>query len=226
MHNREYSSDAFNQQKLLIRNEENLTIFDVGACIGEISLKYRSLFPESELYAFEPYYDSFIILEQRLISLRKVHMYNFAFSNVNGKSQFNCNKFPPTNSLLESSLKADHYWGEELLDTIKLTNVETKTIDDFCYQKSINKIDILKLDTQGSEYMILEGARSMLKNNLISMIYMEVILVETYKNQKLLSEITDFLDQFNYRIFNIYNPRISENRELNQVDIIFLPKGA
>ncbi len=223
MINREYHPDAFEQQKLLIGTDEKVTIFDVGACVGEMSLKYKSLFPKAELHAFEPFSESFQILQQKLSSVNNCRMYNFAFSNVDGHSNFNCNKFSPTNSLLESSPKADEYWGEELLDTIAVTKIKTKTIDDFCSENEIRKIDILKLDTQGSEYQILEGASKMLNNKLISMIYMEIILVETYKNQKLFPEITDFLDQFNYRIFNIYNPRISKNQELNQVDVILLP---
>ncbi len=55
---------------------------------------------------------------------------------------------------------------------------------------------------------------------------MEIILVETYKNQNLFFEITDSLDHSKYRLFNIYNPRISKNHDLNQVDAIFLLTGS
>ena len=220
-----YSTDAFEQQKLLLEELSKPVIFDVGAYVGDVSKKYLSLFPDALIYAFEPFEDSYKKLKSNVKKIKNININNIALSDRIGKAGFNVNEFSPTNSLLESSEKGQHYWGKDLLDTRKVVKVKTTTIDEFSSKKAIPRIDILKLDTQGTEYMILEGARTMLNNNAISLIYMEIILVETYKGQRLLPEITDLLATSGYRLFGIYNPRISKTYDLNQVDAIFIPYG-
>ena len=47
-------------------------------------------------------------------------------------------------------------------------DVKTDTIDNFCEENSVNSIDILKIDTEGSEIEVLEGSKKMLnKTNII-----------------------------------------------------------
>lgn len=223
---RYYNNDAFEQQRLLLQELSRPVIFDVGAYIGDISKKYLSLFPYAIIHAFEPYDESYKKIEQNLKNFNNIRTYNFAFSNKCGRSAFNINKFHPTNSLLKSSNQGEKFWGKDLLDTQNIISIETTTIDDFCSQQNISKIDILKLDTQGSEYMILEGARNMLDKKNISLIYMEIILVETYLGQRLFPEVTDLLALSGYRLFGIYNQRISKTNDLNQIDTIFIPSEA
>ena len=43
----------------------------------------------------------------------------------------------------------------------------------FCIKNNIDKIDLLKLDTEGSEYEVLLGGRKMLLNNKIKTIFFE-----------------------------------------------------
>ena len=50
--------DAFIEQRRLI-DKEAITIFDVGAHFGSITARYRELFPEATVYAFEQFPDSF-----------------------------------------------------------------------------------------------------------------------------------------------------------------------
>lgn len=219
-----YLNDAFSQQKEMLIENKDMIIFDVGACVGNISEQYTKLFENSQVHAFEPYTQSFLKLQEKATKNIKIKANKLALSNVKGEQILNINSFDPTNSLLDSHEKASYYWGKKLLDTVEQEKVGVETIDSYCKKENIKKIDILKLDTQGTEYKVLEGAKKMLLKNAISLIYMEIILVDTYIGQKTLPEITDFMDSFGYRLFNIYSPLISTNKELNQIDVIFILK--
>ncbi len=58
--------------------------------------------------------------------------------------------------------------------------VKTKSIDVFCRENHINHIDLLKLDTEGNEFNVLNGAKTILSENKINAIYTEI--TETKEN--------------------------------------------
>lgn len=222
LENREYVKDAFSQQKRLIGFENKKIIFDVGAYKGEISEIYTRLFPNNEIHAFEPYNESFSFLLKKSEIFTSIIPNHIALGNSIGKKYLNSNIASPTNYFLETHEKASYYWSANWCNTVEKIEVNVITIDYYCRKKNISRIDVLKLDTQGYEFEILSGAEHMLSTNKISLIYLEIILSSTYINQKSLAQITDYLDTFGYRLFNIYNPVISENKELNQLDVIFI----
>src|SRR6185312_11125048 len=105
------------------------------------------------------------------------------------------------------------------LDKIKIDSV---TLDDFVSQNGIGKIDILKMDTQGTEYQILEGAYRCLQMKKIGLIYLEIITMNTYQKQKNLDEILLLLRINGFVLYNFYNLTYTNLGELRQVDAIFL----
>lgn len=61
--NRRNFKNAIIDQQVLISEKKNVIIFDVGAHIGETIKKYKSTFPNSKIYAFEPYPNSYKFLK-------------------------------------------------------------------------------------------------------------------------------------------------------------------
>ena len=52
-------------------------------------------------------------------------------------------------------------------------DVKVKTLDDFCHEKKIQKIDLLKIDVEGHELQCLLGALDLLKQDKIKAIQFE-----------------------------------------------------
>ena len=59
-------------------------------------------------------------------------------------------------------------------------------------------IDLLKIDTQGSELDVLKGAGDLLNNT--SYIECEVEFVPLYKDQPLFQDIEDYLKSYNFKL--------------------------
>jgi FkbM family methyltransferase len=196
-------------------------IFDVGAHVGDITKIYRRCFPLATIHCFEPSPQSLHDLRVNLKDDSRSHCHNVALSEKNGTGLLNINMSPGTNSLLPSAAEAAFYWGEALLDTISQVEVKTTTVDSFCHEQGISHMDILKMDVQGGEYSVLLGAKGMLSNKNIALIYTEIIICPTYEGQHKLHDYLALLDSYGYSLLDFYHP-IWHHHQLIQCDAIFL----
>jgi len=213
--------NEFETQKKLIKIEDPI-IFDVGAYIGGVSSIYRKLFPNATIYAFEPYKESFNELLNVSEKLKLIP-YNKAISNINGNIEFNINAAAQTNSILSTHPDGDRIWDSMgYVNNLNKTIVESITIDTFLENNNIEKIDILKLDTQGTEYMVIEGAVNSIKENRINIIYTEIITLPTYIGQKYLDEVLNIFRINDFNLYDVYNQSYTNDNKLRQVDAIFV----
>ena len=99
-----------------------------------------------------------------------------AFSNNKGTKKFYLNTFfPASGSSLNTIHVKDKLWNftrklvtGNFKKQFESFDVRTDTIDNFCEENGVNFIDILKIDTEGSEIEVLEGSKKMLnKTNII-----------------------------------------------------------
>lgn len=212
--------NAFKDQ-LKIIGSNSVTIFDVGACTGEVTFQYNYLFRNSIIYSFEPFIPSFEILQKNTSKLPNIKCFNVALSDVSGQIDFHVNKSYTTCSILATHPDSGKNWNEEALCTTEKIKINSITLDDFIVQNQIEKIDILKLDTQGTEYQIIEAASKSISQNKISLIYLEIIIMTTYQQQKSFDEILLLLRSKGFVLYNLYNYSYTNLGELRQVDAIF-----
>jgi len=142
-------------------------IFDIGANIGAASFFFAEHYPESKIYSFEPAKDLLPILRKNLNGYKNVSIIKKAVKNVNNKKS---KLFIDSHNYDGSSLHSE-YINKNNLNVNNFEIVETINIADFCLEKKIKEIDILKIDAEGSEQDILYS----LNNNIskISVIYCE-----------------------------------------------------
>lgn len=209
---------AFEVQRELCQKAHAI-IFDVGANIGQTVSVYRRLFPTSQIYAFEPFPDSFLALSQSTAQDQNTMSFPLALSDRSGDATLFSNTDAVTNSLLETVAGAERFWGD-VVTTKNAVSVTMDTLSNFCRTHLIDYIDILKIDTQGTELSILRGASNMLKLKAIDLLYFELIIAPTYKNQTRIDECFSFLYSMGYRLVNLYNLWQKDN-ELLQCDVLF-----
>lgn len=221
--NKNSVNDAFVMQKHLTKDtHKELIIFDVGAYDGGTSLEYKNIFPNSKIYSFEPFPDSFSKLVKNTSRYKDIIAINKGIGEKDGIAKFNSNSSAPTNSLLDTHESGSTIWGTDLLNTAKKIAVELTTIDSFLEIHNIAKIDILKMDVQGAEYMIMKGAKKTIERGLINMVYTEIITLPTYKEQLNFDEMVNLMRNFGFTLFNFYNFSLTDKGQLRQVDAIFL----
>jgi len=215
-----FKEDAFIVQRDQL-NGQVKTIFDLGANRGDTVARYLQLFPSAMIYAFEPFIESFKILNERFKENPRVTCHALAISNREGENIFYVNKNVDTNSLLrpkETGLSSDRQ--VENKDQIK---VQATTLGKFCLTNGISTIDILKMDIQGGELAALQGVENLLKDQRIKLIYTETYFIQQYDQQPLFHDISKFLFNYNYVLKDIYSP-IYGKGNLSWADVIFVSK--
>jgi len=214
-------NNAFTAMQRLLAGTENPIIFDVGAHSGYVSKTFRDLFPTAEIYAFEPFEESFEILKENSASDPGIHVFNFGLSDRDGPQAFHSNLDSGTNSLLSTHESGAQTWRAGLFDTQKIIQAQFKTIDSVVAEMDIQKIDILKLDVQGAEHRVITGAADACKRGMIRLIYSEIITQPTYNDQKRFDEALAPFYNNSFDLYNMYNLNTTSEGRLRQIDAIF-----
>ena len=140
-------------------------VLDVGANIGAISLKLAQILPQAIIYAFEPTHYAWKKLTRNLtlnptLGERIYPIQSFVGEESLKETDFKAFSSWPIDSLKENSAKHKIHLGEE-----KEANSSQISIDDFVKLKNIQKVDLIKIDTDGYELNVLRGAVNTLKNH-------------------------------------------------------------
>jgi FkbM family methyltransferase len=194
-------------------------IFDVGAHVGLAASRYRELFPRATIHCFEPFPESFEQLKSSVGELQPIEFHPVALASTDGQAEFSVNRNSATNSLLPSDQEAARYWRNDAPKTTGRLAVPTRTLKSFAREHSISRIDILKMDVQGGEYDVLQGAADLLTQQAIGLIYMELITAPTYVGQHRMREYLELFDGAGYELFDFYNFG-RRNGRLIQTDVI------
>lgn len=189
---------------------------DVGAQTGCFSLLAK-YFPNSKWYAFEPLRDAADALQENSIlnDIKNLTIYSKAVTNYIGKATL---KLPAMNQ-----------WGLATIGSnvirfnpIQEREIDCITLDSFVVSQNIKKVDFIKLDTQGSELLVLEGAQKLILRDhpIILMANNKTNMKQCNVNKKTLYNflqkmgytwesvgLEDILCTHNAKIQKIKNPR-------------------
>ena len=171
--------------------KKSKNVLDIGANIGFSTLKFKEINNNLNILAFEPQVSMYKLMVKniRTNNIKNVKVYNFGLSNENQKHNFHSNiNYPGNGSIkkLQPKLKTN----KKMIKFIKGDNLIK------------NKIDFIKIDTEGSELLVLKGLEKTIKK------YKPVILCEILNKWTHVfninpNEIILYLHNFGYGFFGI-----------------------
>jgi FkbM family methyltransferase len=92
---------------------------------------------------------------------------------------------------------------------VRRETIELMTLDDWCADNAVDQVDLVKLDTQGSELDILRGAKRTLEH--VSVVQAEVEFNPMYKGQPLFGDVDRFLRDRGFVLWHLDN--LSHHRQ-------------
>ena len=149
------------------------TIFDVGANDGQTALELREAFPEAHLHCFEPTPSTHARLTGRLAGMPRLSLYPVALGATAGTAVLHCFESSLLNTLAADAPFIQRFPGVTESATGQV-EASVRTIDEVCRSEKIDRISLLKIDTEGFELEVLRGAEGMLTAGKIDFIVAEI----------------------------------------------------
>jgi FkbM family methyltransferase len=145
----------------------NDVCFDVGANIGVYTLVMSDLAPQGHVHAFEPSSMNFGFLQQNISNNRLLNAspHRLALGNKTGSGNFHyLPEFAGCSFAEDQTVDTNpdriiqRAWGAQWLRVTEA--VEFITLDRWAAQNSIDRLDFMKMDVEGSERFVVEGGKT------------------------------------------------------------------
>jgi FkbM family methyltransferase len=170
-------------------------VFDVGANDGRTILRLNDLLSRPRFLAFEPASATYQTLVEQTARFPNVRTFRLALGATSGRQTMYLNAIDAMNSLSPG-------WSTAHKDT---EVVEMKTIDEVMNEQGIEFIHLLKVDTEGHDLAVLQGAEAALRAARIAVIQVEVGVDQLPKAFPSLEEVRRHLETRQYFLYGIYN---------------------
>lgn len=200
-----YDNSLFNAQLRLFDRASAVCIIDAGAQHGQTSHQYLEVFPHCRVIALEPESANHAMAAATLAPFgERVELIRAGLSNADGAADLQVTSHSGAHSLLEVG---DMRYYDEPVTLLPSERIQTVTIDSLCRSRSIDLLDILKMDIQGGELMALQGAHQMLSRGAVRAVVLEVLFQPLYRNQPTFWDLAHHLQQYGYALQGLYEPQ-------------------
>lgn len=153
---------------------EGMTVFDVGANVGELTLLFsRFAGASGSVHAFEPTGRGFERLEAvcRAASLRNVRLNRLALAEKEGPLSLHVYDGDYLSWSTRAVRPLEDYGIH--VEPPSVEEVPATTLDLYCERHGVAEIDLLKVDVEGAEFQVLSGARRLLDERRVRRVTFE-----------------------------------------------------
>ncbi len=176
--------------------KSGMIVFDIGANIGLYTLLFsKKVESEGRVFSFEPSPEAYFRLKQNVVlnKINNVKLYNMGISDKTGNSEFFICEDDAYNSLGK----------KPMMPIVKTIDVPITTIDEFCLKEKINKVDLIKIDTEGAEFLVLKGAEKLLTSDNAPILICEYNRLTEEGYDYKITDLYDYLVKIGYLIYEI-----------------------
>lgn len=193
-----------------------VTIFDVGANVGQTALALRSNFPKASIYCFEPFSKSYQALVSNLATDKQSKLYQLALGAEPGSSKISITEDSVANSLL--------HFGNGSYSQYE--DVEVETVDRIMDKEKLSQIDLLKTDAEGYDLEVLKGAREALRKKRIQFIFTEATIRDDDLQRTNFFALYDFLKGYGMNLYALYDLYyLDQPVRINYFNALFVSKS-
>jgi FkbM family methyltransferase len=189
--------------------EQPLGLIDVGS-LGGVHPFVEPAASLVQALCFEPDEEGFHALQRQYASAAPyaaVKVLQDALGGTAAKERkLYVSKVPTNTSLLEPNPRFIERYAAERFKLDKVISVATRPLDDIAFSGELAGRpfgELIKLDTQGSEHEILEGARRVLRERCV-FVACEVEFFQVYRGQKTLTDVDLLLRGEGFSLYGLY----------------------
>jgi FkbM family methyltransferase len=197
------------------------TVIDAGANRGQFAVYAARRFPQATLICFEPLPEPRAQLTRAVGAGERLRVSEFALGMTNEDAAFHVSAADDSSSLLPiGQRQRDAFPGTGERTTI---SVQVRRLDEVLHTEELAAPVLLKIDVQGGELGVLQGAARLLGS--IHAVVVEVSFVELYSGQALADDVWDYLRGFGFSCRGAWSLTYGAGGECLQGDLLFAGRG-
>jgi FkbM family methyltransferase len=178
-----------------------LTLIDIGAR-GGLQPNWKRAQGHLRLVGFEPDPAEYARLAAAADPRRAVYI-NAAVGREAAELTLNVGREGGTSSLLEPNLAfLRRFPRPERYEVVKRVPIATDRLDVLLPRNGVDDPDFIKIDTQGAELPILEGARETLAHSIVG-VEVEVLFAPLYHGQSAFGDVDALLRGLGFQLFDM-----------------------
>ena len=199
------------------------TILDVGSNKGQFARHISSLFPEAQIYCFEPLPGPYKELKKWAEKQRsqKIKTFNIALGDREGTSEILTHiQHTPSSSFLRTTSVCENLYSftkEKLTTPVNLTTLDKWTKN---LPRPLLPEILIKLDVQGYEERIIRGGQKTFIDAKACIL--EVCLDHLYEDQSTFKDISLLLYDLGYHYAGNLDQSYADNGHVIFIDAIFV----
>jgi FkbM family methyltransferase len=204
--------------------EDIEVVFDVGANVGDMTLRMLDVFPRAIVYSFEPCTSTFEVLRSRVEDsphAGRARLFKHGFGAISETKGLHVTSHHGANSLLDISPEyheANPHVQEHAIEEITLLRM-----DDFVRDRGVEHIDLVKIDVEGAEAEVISGARETLSSR-VDTVFCEVTFVRHPRSRGEFVRIFQLMHDCGFAPAEIYDVAQGDAGtvwRLGQLDCVF-----
>ncbi len=176
------------------------TVLDIGANVGQSAEKFVRAFPQATIYSCEPVAATFAKLEARDFPDR-VHRFHIALGAKEGSVKMEV--VDDEAHSVTNSIKGLHPAAQG--QATHLEKVHITTLDAFCPENGVDRIDYLKIDTEGHDLEVLMGGAGLLASGRVGLVDVEVGMNALNEFHVPLVEVVELMARTEHYLFGLYD---------------------
>jgi len=189
-------------------------VYDIGAYKGDFARLSLSIWPEANVFCFEPLSEKFAELKVWATVDKRVQAMNILAGNANSEAvSFNENE--TASSVLQEHLSKEFITSSKTMHTL-----------DYCIDElNLPVPSLLKIDTQGYEYQVLQGVLKHLGS--VEVVIAELNHIDLHKDVHLAEDVIQLLYLNGFVMYDVAEiHRRPFDSALWQTDFIFVKKDS
>jgi FkbM family methyltransferase len=228
----------FDRNKVLsfLIRDQSPVIFDVGANSGSSLVEFKKNWPGALIHCFEPQEECWTDLK----IAAEAYEVNSIFINKVGAGSKDCEEMAFYTHEITSGQSGFNRVNINSNDSIKLKEIDNQQarveyvqtlnhervvpiirLDGYISAKKINKVNLLKIDTQGYEPEVLEGLGNSLAH--VEVVLTELMFYDFYERSLSFSDIEKFLLPAGFKLYDISHiSKNPMNGRTDWIDVIYV----
>jgi len=187
-------------------------VFDVGANVGQSAVEYVRVFPDATIFCFEPVPSVFAELRSKKAQLPRISTFELGMGADEGKADIH----------VAADSRISSIPNKRPGDSTQI--ISLATVSGFCHAREIRQLDFLRIDTEGFDLSVLQGAAELLAAGAIHFVQVESAPARQTGYFVGFDEVAEYLRGFGYELYGIYEqtPHWTGRKSLLDFNLVFV----